>query len=99
VNCGLGNVAATALSWEAMEEFLRQTEIDVGTVDIWVEQMLWAFECFRTGFRFLPNSYKVGIGPGIEGLVAKHYVGILSRDYFLTEALPALRSVLRRPRV
>jgi hypothetical protein len=96
VACGLANVAARVLSWGAMEDFLRQTGIDVDSVDIWVEQMLWAFECARTGFRFLPDSYRVGVGPGTEGLVAKHYVGILARDLFYVEALPILRQILAR---
>jgi len=105
VNCGMANVAKGLVDFEAMEWLLGRGLIDLDSCLPNVEQTLWAVECRRSGFQFLPNSYGIARGPGRNGLIAKHYVGGVvdrfrtARDYFFTEGIPAVRAMLNAGKV
>jgi hypothetical protein len=101
INCGIASVLREAVDIEMMEWFLRSGYVDLERCSPYVEQTLWALECGRTGFEFLPASYRICGGPGLDGVVAKHYVGAVlnrlhtSRDYFFVEGIPAVRRFLQ----
>jgi hypothetical protein len=100
INCGIGNVPRDGVDFEAMEWLLDTGLIDLERCPPNIDQTLWALECGRKGFEYLPDSYRVCDGPGLEGMVAKHYVGLVldrfrtSRDYFFVEGIPAVRELL-----
>jgi hypothetical protein len=101
INCGIGNVLKDVVDIEFMEWLLGNEDIDLEGCPPTVEQTLWAIECGRRGFQYLPDSYRVCSGPDLEGIVAKHYVGMVldrfstARDYFFTEGIPAVRRLLQ----
>jgi len=101
VNCGIATVLKEAVDTEMMEWLLRSGYVDLESCAPNVEQTLWALECGSRGFEYLPESYRICSGPGLEGVVAKHYVGAVldkfrtSRDYFFVEGIPAVRRLLQ----
>lgn len=102
INSGLINCSREHLDFGVMEDFLQSLDVGIHLPDCWyIEQTLWALECGRSGFTFLPDTYCLANGPGLEGVKAKHYVGANidrlrnSRDYFYTEGIPAVREMLR----
>jgi hypothetical protein len=101
INCGIANVWKEGVDTELMEWVLGNADIDLEGCPPTIEQTLWAIECGRRGFKYLPDSYRICSGPGLEGIVAKHYVGMVlnrfssARDYFFVEGIPAIRRLLR----
>jgi hypothetical protein len=101
INCGIGNVSKEGVDLEAMEWLLNTGLIDLERCLPNIDQTLWAVECGRKGFEYLPASYRVCDGPGLGNLVAKHYVGLVldrfrtSRDYFFVEGIPMVRRLLQ----
>jgi hypothetical protein len=61
--------------------------------DIWIEQTLWALECAAAGVEYLPGEYEMALGRGSGALVAKHYIGGPSRDYFYIEGVDAVKRI------
>lgn len=94
INCGLANVLKGALDFAFLEAVLRSGLIQLDNCTPWVEQTLWALECGRSGFQHLPDTYVICTGPGLDGVVAKHYVGN-ARDYFYTEGIPQVCRAIR----
>ncbi len=101
VNCGIANVSKQHVDIARMEWLLNTGFVDLGKCLPNIEQTLWAMECGRSGFEYLPDSYRVCDRPGLKGLVAKHYVGLVldrfrtSRDYFFVEGIPILRKLFQ----
>jgi len=91
INCGLGNVHRDSLDFDRMESFLALPGIDLDRCSIWIEQTLWAMECAASGFEYLSGDYVITLGPGIGGLVSKHYIGGPSRDFFFIEGIRAVK--------
>ena len=98
INSGLINCSKEHLDFAVMEDFLQSLDVGLHLPDCWyIEQTLWALECGRSGFTFLPDTYCLANGPGLQGFKVKHYVGANidrlrnSRDYFYTEGIPAVR--------
>lgn len=89
--CGLGNVHRDSLDFDRMESYLALAGLDLDRCDIWIEQTLWALECAASGFEYLSGDYAITLGPGIGGLVSKHYIGGPSRDYFFIEGIDAVK--------
>jgi hypothetical protein len=104
INSGVANVSKEAVDIGFMEWVLGNADIDLEGCAPTIEQTLWAIECGRRGFGYLPDSYRVCSGPGLEGIVAKHYVGMVldrfgtARDYFFVEGIQAVRRLLRHMR-
>lgn len=90
INTGLAVVNVNRVDFRAGEDFLRDASIDLVRRGHYIEQTLWAFECLRSGFDYLPDEYAIAQGPGTNGVVSKHYVGPV-RDYFYLEGIPFLR--------
>ncbi len=105
VNCGIASVSKQKIDLARLEWLLGTGVIDLERCLPNIEQTLWAMECGRSGFEFLPESYRVCDGPGLERLVAKHYVSLVldefrtSRDYFFVEGIPMLRKLFRTRRM
>jgi hypothetical protein len=103
INCGIAAVRKSVVDLEMMEWLLGTQCIDLRQCAANVEQTLWALECGRAGFEYLPDSYRICAGAGIEGVVAKHYVGAVldrfrsARDYFFVEGVPAVQQRLQSP--
>lgn len=93
VNTGLGVIQTGCVDFDSAEAFLRRGPLEVISRPH-IEQTFWALECARVGVEYLPDSYRVATGPGVEGLVAKHYVGPV-RDLFYTEGIPYVRRMMR----
>lgn len=73
-NSGLAILHREALSLQLMEEFLGHDSHWAGHV--WrIEQTLLALMASKHGAELLPRDYRVSLGGGIDGCVAKHYVG------------------------
>jgi hypothetical protein len=72
-NSGLGVIHGDSLRLEWIEEFLDFPGI-LG--HFWrIEQTLFALCSARFGVELLPDEYRVSLARGVEGCVAKHYVG------------------------
>lgn len=72
-NSGLGVIHKDSLKLEWLEEFLGLPGI-MG--HFWrIEQTLFALCSARYGVELLPDEYRISLKPGIEGCVAKHYIG------------------------
>jgi hypothetical protein len=72
-NSGLGVIHGDSLRLEWIEEFLDFPGI-LG--HFWrIEQTLFALCSARYGVELLPAEYRVSLDRGVEGCVAKHYVG------------------------
>jgi hypothetical protein len=101
VNCGMANVLKEVVDIEMMEWLLHIANIDLQKCPPYIEQTLWAMECGRGGFEYLPESYRICNAPGLKGLVAKHYTGLIldrfrsARDYFFVEGIPEVRRLVQ----
>jgi hypothetical protein len=99
VNCGLANIWREGVDFDRMEWLLASGAVDLDFCPPCIDQTLWAADCIRGGYTTLPPSYAVATGPGTDGLVAKHYVGLVlgslrtARDYFFTEGIGKIRSL------
>jgi hypothetical protein len=72
-NSGLGVIHRDSVRPEWIEEFL---ELPGVTGHFWrIEQTLFALCSARFGVKLLPGEYLISLKPGIEGCVAKHYIG------------------------
>jgi hypothetical protein len=100
INSGLAVLQPEVFDLPALEEFLGHPAVTAGPV--WrVEQTLLALAASRQGAELLPSAYRVSLSPGLDGCVAKHYVGAvrhlmyregmarLARDGFLRALAPA----------
>jgi hypothetical protein len=74
-NSGLGVIHGDSLQLEWIEEFLDFPGI-LG--HFWrIEQTLFALCSARYGVELLPPEYRVSLARGVDGCVAKHYVGAI----------------------
>ncbi|MGD0497924.1 MAG: hypothetical protein ABSC23_05750 [Bryobacteraceae bacterium] len=91
--CGLANINAAAVDFSYMERFLASGLVALDRCNQYIEQTLWALECGRSGFRYLPDSYAIRLAPPPQTITAQHYVGPV-RHLFYTEGIPAARRTL-----
>ncbi|SRR5579862_279074 len=89
VNSGLGLVWKDAYDLAELEQYLSRKETRGYR---WrVEQTLHALVAGKRGYRHLPPAYDVSLARGLEGRVAKHYVGCIREDMYRE----GMRSLIR----
>jgi hypothetical protein len=92
---GVGNIDRSSVDFAHMERFLDSGVMDLEVVchTPYIEQTLWALECGRAGFEYLPDTYTIRLAGDCPDAVAQHYVGPV-RHLFFTEGLPRVARVL-----
>lgn len=86
-NSGLGVLHAESIRLDWIEEFLGLPDI---LSHFWrIEQTLFALCSSRYGVDLLPLEYRIMLSKGLEGVVAKHYVGAV-RHLMYSEGMAKL---------
>jgi hypothetical protein len=74
INTGLGLIYSTAISFDALEEYLNIPNIDSHPYGGRSEQTLFALSLCKSGFEFLPKEYDVHLGKTPTDSPVRHYV-------------------------